>query len=51
MEMGSYVSLMAKNHVFLANPLSGTHLHLYFDDENNSDARNNDFFRSAVPLW
>ena len=40
---------MAKNQVFLAIPLPGTHLHLHFDGENHSDGRNNDLFGSAVP--
>ena len=42
MEMGSHVSFMAKNYVFLTIPPSGTHLHLHFDCENHGDERNND---------
>ena len=43
------MSFMAKNHVFLAILLSGTHFHLYFDSENHGDGRNNDLFGSVVP--
>ena len=50
MEMGSHESLMAKNHVFLANPQSGTHLHLHFDGENHGNRKNNNLFESVVPL-
>ena len=51
MEMGSHVSFMGKNHVFLAIPLSDTHLHLHFDNENHGDERNNDLFGSVVLPW
>ena len=45
------MSFMAKNHVFLAIPPSGTHLHLHFDDEYHGDERNYDLFGSVVLLW
>ena len=50
MEIGSHVSFMAKNHVFLAISPSGTHLHLHFDSENHGDGRNNDFFWKCGPI-
>ena len=37
--MGLCKSFMAKNHVFLAIPPSGTHLHLHFDSENHGDGK------------
>ena len=48
MEMGLYVSFMAKKYGFLAIPPSGTLLHLHFDGENHSNGRNNDLFGRVV---